>query len=66
MLLQQSSLEVMKTWMSVSAAGEDTEGCRKAMFLSWKKEVFLIWLTWGQFVDVRSEGRVGDGRERKG
>ena len=33
--------------MSVSAAAENREGLRWAMFMRWKKAVFVTWLTWG-------------------
>ena len=32
--------------MRVSAAEGVREGRRRAMFLRWKKAVFVIWLTW--------------------
>ena len=34
--------------MRVSAAEGVKEGRRRAMFLRWKKAVFVMWLTWGR------------------
>ena len=36
-----SSLEVMKAWMRVSAAEKESKGRRRAMFLRWKKAVWV-------------------------
>ena len=41
MLLQWSSLQVMKAWVSVSAAEDERVGRRRAMLQRWKKDVFL-------------------------
>ena len=40
--------------MSVSAAENDREGRRRAMFLRWKKAVLVTWLTWGRNESVGS------------
>ena len=41
MLLQYSSLQVMKEWISVSAAEDERVGRLRAMLQRWKKDVFL-------------------------
>lgn len=42
MLLQSSSLDVMKAYIRVSAAEKDKVGRRRAMFQRWKNYILVI------------------------